>query len=122
MATEDIGLADVRAHSVALDAADAFHRLGYPEGKLALAQAAVYLARTKKSNALYKALGEAEADVERTVAEPVPLHLRNASTELMKNAGYGEGYRYAHDDPDAVSEMTCLPPSLEGKRYFRWSD
>ena len=122
MASEDVGLADVRALSVCLDAAEAFHRLGYPEGKLALAQAAVYLARTKKSNALYVALAEAQRDVEQTPADPVPLHLRNASTKLMGELGYGEGYRYAHDDPDAVDEMTCFPPSLAGKRYFRWSN
>ena len=119
MASEDIGLADPFALRIALDAAEAFHRLGYPEGKLALVQAAVYLARTKKSNALYVALDEAEADVQRSSAEPVPLHLRNASTRLMKEVGYGEGYRYAHDDPSAREEMTCLPPSLAGKRYFQ---
>ncbi|MEM7515445.1 MAG: replication-associated recombination protein A, partial [Planctomycetota bacterium] len=120
MAIEDIGLADVRALSVANDAAAAFQRLGYPEGKLALAQAAVYLARAPKSNRLYVALAEAEADVERTAAEPVPLHLRNASTSLMKEVGYGEGYRYVHDDPSAQGEMICMPPSLENKRYFQW--
>ena len=118
MAVEDVGLADPFALRVCLDAADAFDRLGYPEGKLALAQAAVYLARAKKSNALYVALGRAEEDVRKTAAEPVPLHLRNASTRLMREAGYGKGYRYAHDDPAATSEMTCLPPSLEGRRYL----
>jgi len=95
--------------------------LGYPEGKLALAQAAVYLARTKKSNALYRALSRAEKDVQQTAAEPVPLHLRNASTKLMKAAGYGKGYRYVHDDPAAQHEMSCLPESLEGRKYFSWS-
>jgi len=119
MASEDVGLADPYALRVTLDAADAFHRLGYPEGKLALVQAALYLARARKSNAIYVALGQAEDDVERTVAEPVPLHLRNAPTELMRSAGYGKGYRYAHDDPDAVDEMTCLPPSLANRRYFK---
>jgi len=118
MALEDIGLADARALRVALDCAEAYHRLGYPEGKLALAQAAVFLAQAKKSNAVYVALGQAEADVQGTSADPVPLHLRNASTELMKEAGYGEGYRYAHSDPDAVDEMRCMPDSLEGRRYF----
>ena len=118
MATEDIGLAEPYAQRVALDAAEAFHRLGYPEGKLALAQAAVYLARAPKSNALYVALGEAEADVEGTTAEPVPLHLRNATTALMREAGYGEGYRYAHDDPAAREEMECMPPGLAGRKYF----
>jgi putative ATPase len=121
MASEDIGLADVRALSVCLDAAEAFHRLGYPEGKLALAQATVYLARTRKSNTLYVALSEAEKDVRETAAEPVPLHLRNASTRLMKEVGYGKGYRYAHDDPAARDEMSCLPESLLGRKYFHWS-
>ena len=119
MASEDVGLADPFALRVALDAAEAFHQLGYPEGKLALVQCAVYLARTKKSNALYVALGRAEEDVGRTAAEPVPLHLRNASTGLMREAGYGEGYRYAHDDPEARDEMTCMPPGLVGRRYFK---
>ena len=119
MAVEDIGLADPFALRVALDAADAFHRLGTPEGDLALAQAAVYLARAKKSNAVYRAFGEAVRDVERTAAEPVPLHLRNASTKLMKEAGYGTGYRYAHEDPAATTEMVCLPPSLAARRYFK---
>ena len=118
MASEDIGLADPFALRIALDAADAFHRLGYPEGKLALVQAAVYLARAPKSNAIYTALASAESDVESTAAEPVPKHLRNATTALMKQAGYGEGYRYAHDDPDAAQEMTCLPPSLADRSYF----
>ncbi|MCB9914077.1 MAG: replication-associated recombination protein A [Planctomycetes bacterium] len=119
MASEDVGLADPFALRAALDAADAFHRLGYPEGKLALVQAAIYLARAPKSNALYVALGRAEEDVRRTAAEPVPLHLRNASTTLMQEAGYGEGYRYAHDDPAARDEMTCMPPSLAQRRYFK---
>ena len=118
MATEDVGLAGPYAPRVPLDAAEAFHRLGYPEGKLALAQAAVYLARAPKSNALYVALGKAEADVEGTTAEPVPLHLRNATTALMREAGYGEGYRYAHDDPAAREEMECMPPGLAQRRYF----
>ncbi|MAF64922.1 MAG: AAA family ATPase [Planctomycetes bacterium] len=118
MASEDVGLADPFALRITLDAAESFHRLGYPEGKLALAQAAVYLARAEKSNAIYKALGRAELDVRETAAEPVPKHLRNAVTSLMREAGYGVGYRYAHDDPDAVGEMTCLPPSLAGRHYF----
>ena len=122
MALEDIGLADARALRGALDCADAYHRLGEPEGRLALAQAAVFLAQAKKSNAIYVALGQAEADVQGTSADPVPLHLRNASTSLMKEAGYGEGYRYAHTDPDAVDEMRCMPDSLEGRRYFNQED
>lgn len=119
MASEDIGLADPYALRVALDAAEAFHQLGYPEGKLALVQCAVYLARAKKSNALYVGLAKAERDVATTAADPVPLHLRNASTDLMKKAGYGDGYRYAHDDPKAAEEMTCLPSSLANRRYFK---
>ena len=118
MASEDIGLADPLAVGIAVDAARGFEMIGYPEGKLLLAQAAVYLARAPKSNAIYVALGEAEEDVARTAAEPVPLHLRNATTGLMKAVGYGKGYRYAHDDPKASEEMTCLPPSLGGRRYL----
>ncbi len=118
-ATEDVGLADPFALRIALDAGDAFHRLGYPEGKLALAQAAVYLARARKSDAVYRAVAEAEQDVQRTAAEPVPKHLRNAATRVMREAGYGEGYRNAHQDPGARDEMSCLPPGLEGRSYFR---
>jgi putative ATPase len=92
--------------------------VGTPEGELALAQCAVYLARAPKSNAVYVAYDEARADVERTTNEPVPLHLRNAVTALMKGVGYGKGYRYAHDDPAATREMTCLPEGLLGRRYF----
>lgn len=119
IASEDVGLADPFALRIALDAADAFDRLGEPEGDLALAQAVVYLARAPKSNAVYKALGEARGDVASSMNEPVPMHLRNAPTRLMKELGHGAGYRYAHDDPGATAEMTCMPPSLEGKRYFR---
>lgn len=119
IASEDIGLADPFALRVALDGGEAFSRLGYPEGKLALLQAAVYLARAPKSNALYLALAEAEGDVEQTAAEPVPKHLRNAATALMREAGYGAGYRYAHDDPDAPEQMECLPPGLRGRRYLQ---
>jgi putative ATPase len=118
MATEDIGLADPGALSVTVDAAAAWDRLGSPEGELAIVEAAVYLARAPKSNALYRAYDEARRDVEGSAAEPVPPHLRNASTRLMKEAGYGEGYRYVHDDPEAREEMTCLPPSLRKRRYF----
>ena len=118
MAVEDVGLAEPDALRVCLDAAEAYERLGTPEGELALAQAAVFLARAPKSNALYAAYDEARADVERSSAEPVPLHLRNAATPLMKAVGYGRGYRYAHEDPAAREEMECLPPSLRGRRYF----
>ncbi|MCC7014344.1 MAG: replication-associated recombination protein A [Planctomycetes bacterium] len=119
MAVEDIGLGDPFALRIALDGADAWHRLGSPEGELALIQVAVYLARAKKSNAVYVAYKSALEDVERTSAEPVPLHLRNAPTALMKAAGYGAGYRYVHDDPSAKDEMKCMPPSLAERRYFK---
>ncbi len=118
MASEDIGLADPFALRIALDGGEAFARLGYPEGKLALLQSAVYLARAKKSNALYRALSAAEEDVRRTSAQPVPKHLRNASTALMRAAGYGKGYRYVHDDPEGAARMECLPENLRGRRYF----
>ncbi|MEW6073539.1 MAG: replication-associated recombination protein A [Planctomycetota bacterium] len=118
MAMEDVGLADPAALGIAVAAAEAWDRLGPPEGELALVQAAVYLARAPKSNALYRAYGRAREDVERSSAEPVPLHLRNAPTRLMKEEGYGAGYRYVHDDPAARDEMTCLPPSLLGRRYL----
>ncbi len=118
MAIEDIGIADPAALRVALDGADTYRRLGTPEGELALVQVAVYLARAPKSNAVYRAYAEAKEDVQRTAAEPVPRHLRNAVTGLMRAEGYGEGYRYAHDDPAAVDEMSCLPPGLEGRDYF----
>jgi len=118
MASEDIGMADPAALGVTTAAADAWDRLGTPEGELALVQAAVYLARAPKSNALYTGYARAREDVERSAAEPVPLHLRNAPTKLMKEEGYGAGYRYAHDDPEARDEMTCLPPSLLDRRYL----
>jgi putative ATPase len=89
-----------------------------PEGNTALAQAAIYLATAPKSNAVYDAYNRAAADAEKQVADPVPLHLRNAPTRLMKELAYGEGYRYAHSEPDAVADMTCLPPSLEGTTYY----
>ena len=122
MAVEDIGLADPLALRVALDAAETWERLGSPEGDLAIVQAAVYLARAKKSNALYVAYDAALEDVERTAAEPVPKHLRNAPTRLMREAGYAKGYRYVHDDPAAREEMECMPPSLAGRRYFETDD
>jgi len=118
MAVEDIGLADPSALRVALDCAEAWRRLGSPEGELALAQAAVTLARAPKSDLLYKAFAQAGEDIERTQAEAVPAHLRNPVTELMRQAGYGKGYRSAHEDPQARGEMTCMPPSLAHQRYF----
>ena len=118
MAIEDVGLADPPALRVALDGAEAWHRLGTPEGELALVQVAAYLARAPKSNAVDRAYAAALEDVQRTAADPVPLHLRNAPTGLMKGLGYGKGYRYYHDDKAAAEEMECLPESLRGRRYL----
>jgi len=118
MAIEDIGLADPRALEQTVAAQQAVHFLGIPEGDLALAQAAIYLAVAPKSDAAYKALDVARADVATTIAEPVPLHLRNAPTGLMKAFGYGEGYQHAHKFEDALTDMECLPPSLSGRRYY----
>jgi putative ATPase len=118
MAIEDIGLADPRALEQTVAAQQAVHFLGIPEGDLALAQAAIYLAVAPKSDASYKALDVARADVATSIAEPVPLHLRNAPTGLMKAFGYGEGYQHAHQFEDALTDMECLPPSLAGRRYY----
>src|SRR3954447_22181653 len=118
MAVEDIGLADPNALAICMAARDAVDFLGMPEGNLALAQAVVYLAVAPKSNALYTAYGEVQSDVERTAAEPVPLHLRNAPTGLMKNLGYGQGYQYAHDLENKVADMQCLPDNLKDRRYY----
>jgi putative ATPase len=118
-ASEDVGLADPRALSVALDAKEAFDFLGLPEGSLALAQAAVYCALAPKSNALYVAEAEAKTDVAEKPAEPVPPVIRNAVTRLMKEVGYGAGYRYAHAEPEGVGGIECLPESLSGHRYYR---
>jgi len=122
MASEDIGLADPQALRVALDAMNAYDFLGAPEGHLALAEAAAYLALAPKSNALYTAYGAVARDLEETRAEPVPLHLRNAVTRLMKAEGYGRGYQYAHDYDDKVADMECLPDSLRGRRYYHPTD
>ena len=118
MAVEDIGLADPTALSLCMAARDAVDFIGMPEGNLALAQAVVYLAVAPKSNALYTAYSEVQHDVERTAAEPVPLHLRNAPTGLMKGLGYGEGYQYAHDLEDKVADMECLPENLRTRVYY----
>jgi putative ATPase len=118
-ASEDVGLADPRALRVALDAKDAFDFLGMPEGSLALAEAAVYCALAPKSNALYEAENEAKADVAEKPAEPVPQVIRNAVTRLMREVGYGSGYRYAHAEPEGVGGIECLPDSLRGRRYYR---
>jgi putative ATPase len=118
MAVEDIGLASPQALAVTLAARDAFDFLGHPEGDLALAQAVVYLALAPKSNAVYLAYGEAQRDVQNTMADPVPLHLRNAPTGLMKAIGYGKGYQYAHSLEDKVADMQCLPDNLKEKTYY----
>jgi putative ATPase len=119
MASEDIGLADPRALALALDAAAAFERLGSPEGELALAQAAAYLAVAPKSNAVYKAWGALREQVGRDGTHPVPVHLRNAPTSLMKSLGVGAGYRYAHDEAGGYAAgETYLPPHLAGRRFY----
>jgi putative ATPase len=118
MASEDIGLADPNALGVTLAARDAVDFLGMPEGNLALAQAVVYLCAAPKSNALYTAYGAVLDDVERTAQDPVPLHLRNAPTGLMKAFGYGEGYQYAHDLERKVADMQCLPDNLKDRVYY----
>jgi putative ATPase len=117
-ASEDVGLADARALRIALDAKDAFNFIGLPEGKLALAQCVIYLAAAPKSNSVYTAYGAVVADVENTRNDPVPLHIRNAPTRLMKDLGYGKGYQYAHSLEDKVADMDCLPESLKGRKYF----
>jgi putative ATPase len=122
MASEDIGLAEPGALAVTLAAKDAFDFIGPPEGYLALAQAAVYLSLAPKSNALLSAYGEAMEDVQKTEADPVPLHLRNAPTGLMKHLGYGKGYQYAHNSDDKVTDMTCLPDNLAGRTYYQPTD
>ncbi len=119
MAVEDIGLADPNALALCMAARDAVDFIGMPEGNLALAQAVVYLSVAPKSNALYTAYGDVQQDVEQTAADPVPLHLRNAPTGLMKGLGYGQGYQYAHDVEGKVADMQCLPDNLRGRVYYR---
>jgi putative ATPase len=121
-ASEDIGNADPQALTVAVAAKDAVHFIGMPEGNTALAQAAIYLATAPKSNAVYRAYESAATDAHTQAADPVPLHLRNAPTALMKDLGYGNEYRYAHDEPNAIAGMSCLPESLEGRQYYRPTD
>ncbi len=118
-ASEDVGLADPRALEQTLAARAAFEALGMPEGALALAQACAYLALAPKSNALYAGYGRVLEDVHATRADPVPLHLRNAPTRLMKGLGYGAGYQYAHDLEEGVAAMQCLPDNLKDRRYYR---
>ncbi|MBS1823217.1 MAG: replication-associated recombination protein A [Acidobacteria bacterium] len=119
MAVEDIGLAAPEALNLCLSAKDAMHFLGHPEGELALAQAVIYLALAPKSNSVYMAHNSVRRDIETTAAEPVPLHLRNAPTRLMKELEYGKGYQYAHDIEGRVADMECLPPSLKGRQYYK---
>jgi putative ATPase len=121
-ASEDVGIADPQALVVAVAAKDAVHFIGMPEGNNALAQAAIYLATAPKSNAVYTAYGAAAEAAEKDVAQPVPLHLRNAPTKLMKQLNYGKGYRYAHEEEDAVADMDCLPENLQGREFYRPTD
>ncbi len=118
MAVEDIGLADPNAMALTIAAREVVDFLGQPEGDLALAEAVVYLSIAPKSNALYTAYAEVVSDVETTTAEPVPLHIRNAPTKLMKQIGYGKGYQYAHDLEEKVADMDCLPDKLRGRQYY----
>jgi len=118
MAVEDIGLAAPEALNLCLSAKEAIDFLGSPEGDLALAEAVVYLCLAPKSNAVYMAYGAVQEEIEHTRQEPVPLHLRNAPTRLMKDLGYSRGYRYAHDEEDRIADMDCLPESLKGRTYY----
>ena len=118
-ASEDIGNADPQALTVAVAAKEAVHFIGMPEGNTALAQAVIYLATAPKSNAVYEAYNRASEDVHGSVAQPVPLHLRNAPTRLMKELDYGKGYRYAHGESDAIADMSCLPDALAGRKYYQ---
>jgi len=122
IASEDVGLADPGALRLAVAAAQAVELVGMPECELALAQAAVYLALTPKSNALYSAYEAAKRDVQETVDEPVPLHLRNPVTDAMRKLGYGKDYQYSHDLPEGVAKMECLPPGLTGREYYHPKD
>jgi putative ATPase len=122
MAIEDIGLADPRAVEQGIACMQTVHFLGIPEGDQALAQLTLYLALAPKSDAAYTALNEANAIIESTVAEPVPLHLRNAPTRLMKEMGYSKGYKHAHKDSSAFTDMICMPPSLVDTSFYRPTD
>ncbi len=117
-ASEDVGMADSRALEITIAAYQACHYLGMPECNVHLTHAVTYLSLAPKSNALYKAYERAKTDAYATMKEPVPLQIRNAVTKLMKELHYGEGYRYAHDEENAITDMTCLPASLQGHRYY----
>lgn len=121
-ASEDVGLADPQALELAMAAQQAVHFIGMPEGALALAELTVYLALAPKSNAVYRAYGEARADVEKTRNDPVPMHLRNAPTRLMKDEGYGKGYKYAHDFEEGIVGQQNLPENIDGRRYYTPTD
>src|SRR5208282_2347438 len=122
LASEDVGVADPQAMVQAAAAAQIVHLIGMPEGLFPLAQATLYLAQAKKSNVVKNAYQAAAADAALSAREPVPLHLRNAVTPLMKGIGYGQGYRYVHDDPGAQREMPCLPEPLRDRVYFEPDD
>ena len=122
LAAEDVGLADPNALTVAVSAQQAVHLVGMPEGRIPLSEATVYLASAPKSNRAYVAINEAMKDAERGMNEPVPLHLRNAVTDLMRNSDYGKGYKYAHDYNDAFTPTQNLPENLKGRRYYEPSD
>ena len=122
LAAEDIGLADPAALSIAVAGQQAVHFIGMPEGRIPLAEVTVYLATCPKSNSAYAALNKATEDVRSTVQQPVPLHLRNAVTGLMRKEGYGKGYKYAHDYPGHFVSQEFLPNSLKGRRYYQPSE
>jgi putative ATPase len=121
-ASEDIGNADPTALQIAIQARDSYQMLGSPEGELALAQAVLYLATAPKSNAVYMAYNKVRQDISKTGSLPVPHHIRNAPTKLMKDLGYGKGYQYAHDSPLALVDQDHLPEKLAGTRYYDPTD
>jgi putative ATPase len=118
LAAEDVGLADPQALVIATACQQAVHFIGLPEGFLPMAECAIYLATAPKSNSVMTSYGRALADVRESLGEPVPLHLRNASTGLMRDMGYGKGYKYAHDYDDHQVEQTHLPDRLAGRKYY----
>jgi len=119
---ESVRIIAARALQISLNAKDAVHFIGLPEGKLALAQACIYLATAPKSNSVYKAYSRVQKIIEETGSLPVPLHIRNAPTKLMKNLGYGQGYKYAHQYPEAIVDQECLPEEIIGNDFFYPSD
>jgi len=122
-ASEDVGNADPQALAITIAAKDAVHFMGMPEGNTALAQATIYLATAPKSNAVYVAYSEAAEAAAQEVAEPVPLHLRNAPTRLMKSLEYGKDYKYAHNEAEGIAaDMECLPPAHKGRKFYKPTD